>query len=58
MRPDEYMDFDGVGLAELVRGGDVTAAALAEAAIARIESVDKSINAVVERAYPAAREAG
>ncbi|MGD0493245.1 MAG: amidase [Steroidobacteraceae bacterium] len=57
MRPDEYMDFDGVGLAELVRGGDVTAAALAEAAIARIESVDKSINAVVERAYPAAREA-
>jgi amidase len=50
MHPDEYMDFDGLGLAELVRAGEVTAAALAEAAIARIESVDKSINAVVERA--------
>jgi amidase len=57
MHPNEYMDFDGLGLAELVRAGDVTAAALAEAAIARIESVDTSINAVVERAYPAAREA-
>jgi amidase len=57
MRPDEYMDFDGLALAELVRAGEVTASAIAEAAIARIESVDKSINAVVERAYPAARAA-
>jgi amidase len=57
MRPDEYIDFDGLGLAELVRGGEVSATALAEAAIARIESVDQSINAVVERSYPAAREA-
>jgi len=57
MRPDEYMDFDGVGLAELVRGGETTASELAHAAIARIESVDRSLNAVVQRAYPAALEA-
>ena len=57
MRPDEYMDFDGLGLAELVRSGELTAAAVAEAAIARIDSVDKSLNAVVQRHYPAAREA-
>jgi hypothetical protein len=36
MRPDEYVDFDGVGLAGLVRDGEVTPAALAEAAIASI----------------------
>src|SRR5580692_1729845 len=57
MRPDEYMDFDGVGLAEMVRGGETTASELAHAAIARIESVDRSLNAVVQRAYPAALEA-
>jgi amidase len=57
MQPDEYADFDGVGLAELVREGEVTAAALAEAAIGRIESIDKSLNAVVLRCYDAAREA-
>ena len=57
MRPDEYMDFDGVGLAGLVRRGEVSAAELAEAAIGRIESIDESINAVVLRAFAAAREA-
>ncbi|HEX4153485.1 MAG TPA: amidase [Steroidobacteraceae bacterium] len=57
MRSDEYMDFDGIGLAELVRSGEITAAGVAEAAIARIESVDKSLNALVQRYYPTAREA-
>ena len=57
MRPDEYIDFDGVGLADLVRDGEVTAAALAEAAIGRIESIDGSLNAVVLRSYSTAREA-
>jgi amidase len=57
MRPDEYMAFDGMGLAQLVRGGEVTAAALAEAAIGRIESIDPSLNAVVQRCYDAARAA-
>jgi len=57
MGADDYMEYDGVGLAELVRDGATTAFELAEAAIARIDSVDKSINAVVLRSYPAAREA-
>ncbi len=57
MRPDEYMDYDGVGLAALVRAGEVTASGLAEAAIRRIESIDESLNAVVMRGYDAAREA-
>ena len=57
MRPDEYMNFDGVGLAELVRDGEVTAAALTEAAIGRIEAIDGSLNAVVLRSFSAAREA-
>src|ERR1700722_6066278 len=57
MRADDYMEYDGVGLAELVRDGATEASELAEAAIARIDAVDKSINAVVLRSYPAAREA-
>jgi amidase len=57
MRPDEYMDFDGIGLAELVRAGEATASEVAQAAIARIDSVDRSLNSVVQRGYPAALEA-
>ena len=56
MRADDYIEYDGIGLAQLVRDGATTASELAEAAIARIDSVDKSINAVVLRSYLAARE--
>ena len=55
MRPDEYMDFDGVGLAELVRGGERRRRELDHAAIARIELVDRSLNAVVRAHVPCAR---
>ena len=51
MRPDEYIDFDGFSLAELVRRGEVTARALTEAAIERIDSLNGSVNAVVERGF-------
>ena len=34
---NDYTQYDGLGLAELVRNGDVTASELAEAAIERIE---------------------
>jgi hypothetical protein len=54
MRPDDYMDFDGVGLAELVHRGDVTAAELAEAAIAPLGDDARllSLAAWLERERP------
>ena len=47
----EYADHDGLGLAELVRKGQVTPAELVEAAIARIERHNGVLNAVVHKAY-------
>jgi amidase len=54
---DEYGGYDAVGLAELVRNGEVTPAELADAAIARIERHNRAINAVVYEAYDEARAA-
>jgi Asp-tRNA(Asn)/Glu-tRNA(Gln) amidotransferase A subunit family amidase len=47
----EYENFDGVGLAELVRRGEVSAKELLEAAIERVEDIDPGINAVVQKLY-------
>ncbi|HEY1753431.1 MAG TPA: amidase family protein [Caulobacteraceae bacterium] len=52
---DDYAEYDGVGLAELVRKGEVTPAELVEAAIARIERRNPAINAVVYKAFDEAR---
>ena len=52
----EYAEFDGLGLAALVRKGEVTAAELVEAAIERIERHNGSLNAVVFKAYDEARK--
>ena len=57
MRAEEFIDFDATGLADLVHRGQVTPAALTEAAIARIEAVNPTLNAVVERGFDLAREA-
>ena len=38
MKHDEYLQFDGLGLAELVRQGEVSALELLDLAIARIEA--------------------
>jgi amidase len=57
MRPDEYVAFDAVGLAELAHRGEVTPLELAEAAIERIEALSPQLNAVVERDYDRARAA-
>lgn len=53
---DEYLEYDALGLAELVRNGDVTAEELLEAAIARIEAINPSINAVITTMYDVARD--
>ncbi len=53
----EYSEYDGLGLAELVRRGEVSAAELVEEAIARIERHNPVLNAVVYKAYDEARRA-
>src|SRR5579871_5301524 len=54
---DDYSNYDGVGLAALVRKGEVSAAELVEAAIERIERHNPALNAVVYKAYDEARAA-
>lgn len=51
----EYTAYDGLGLAELVRRGEVHPRELVEAAIAVIEERNPRLNAVVERWYDEAR---
>ena len=53
----EYGDYDGLGLAQLVRDGEVAATELLEEAIARTERVNPEINAVVHKHYDEARAA-
>ena len=53
----EYEQYDGMGLAELVRRREVSAEDLLETAIARVEARNPQINAVVSRLYDEARAA-
>jgi amidase len=50
-----YSENDGLGLAELVRKGDVTPLELVEEAIRRIENLNPQLNAVIHRMYDQAR---
>ena len=52
----EYDAYDALGLAELVRAGEVSSAELVEECISRIEQVNPQINAVVLGLFDAARE--
>lgn len=52
----DYADYDGLGLAELVRRGDVIPAELAEEAITRIERHNPTLNAIVHPMYEQGRE--
>ena len=51
----QYDEYDGLGLAELVRAGEVTAAELVDEAIARIEAGNPRVNAVVRPLFEQAR---
>lgn len=44
---DEYQQHDGLGLAELLRKGEVTAAELLDVALARAQQVNPRLNAIV-----------
>lgn len=51
----EYADYDGLGLAELVKNKDVSPQELVEAAIVRAERHNGTLNAIVHKAWDAAR---
>ena len=53
----DYGEYDGLGLAELVRRREVTPLELVEEAIRRIEAGNPTLNAVITKLYDAAREA-
>ena len=50
----EYDSYDALGLAELVRAGQVSSAELVEACISRIERLNPQINSVVFELFEAA----
>ena len=51
----DYVEYDGLGLAELVKRRETTPLELLEAAIERIERHNPTLNAVVHKAYDEAR---
>jgi amidase len=53
----EYEQYDALGLAELVRKGEVTPTELSEEAIERIERINPKINAVINKMYDQGRRA-
>lgn len=53
---EEYRRYDALGLAELVRKGEVPASELLDLAIQRAEAVNPKINAVILPLYDLARE--
>ena len=53
----EYAAFDGLGLAELVKKGEVTPTELIEEAITRIEKHNPALNAVIYKMYEQGRAA-
>ncbi len=57
MRIDEYVEHDGLGLAALVRAGEVTADELLDTALAQVTATDEVIAAVVHVQEGVARKA-
>ncbi len=53
---DNYQDYDGLGMGELVRNKDVTPLELVDAAISRIEKHNPALNAVIFSAFDQARD--
>src|SRR5215813_474852 len=57
MKPEEFASYDGLGLAQLVRRGEVGPAELLDVAIAQVEAHNPELNAVICRLYDQARAA-
>jgi amidase len=52
----EYDQFDGLGLADLIKKKEITSADVCETAIARIEKINPTINAVITPMFDQARK--
>lgn len=52
----EYAEYDAVGLAELMRNGEVSASEVCESAIAQIDALNPQLNAVVHTQFADARK--
>jgi amidase len=52
----EYDQFDGIGLAELIRTGKITRLEVCEEAIRRAENLNPGLNAIITKTYDLARE--
>ena len=52
---DDFGTYDALGLAALVKAGEVTPLELVDEAIRRIEAVDPQLNAVIHKSYDDAR---
>lgn len=52
----DYVQYDAIGLAELIRTGQVSASEVLEAAISRAEAVNPKIHAIIHTFYGKARE--
>ena len=53
----EYEQYDGVGLANLIRNGEIKAVDVREEAISRAEALNPNINAIITPLYEYARKA-
>ena len=53
---DDYVHYDGLGLAELVAKGEVHPKEVLEAAIQRAEALNPELNAIVTPLYDDARD--
>jgi amidase len=53
----EYDQYDGMGLAELVKKGSITSSEVCEAAISRAEKINPKLNAIITPLYDFARQA-
>lgn len=55
MNVSEYLGLDGIGLAQVIRSGEVSADAVLEAAIARAETVNPVLNGICQPLFEKAR---
>ena len=51
-----YWHYDGIGLAELIKKKEVSVSEILEAVISRVEEINPSINAVINKMYDQSRK--